>query len=712
VPETAAARGERIDVLVAALRASHIGALITDAAGLVEYVNGAFCACTGLTAEELLGISGDLLFGADNGAQAAEIGRALAAGQAWQGVVVQSHRSGHRFHASVEITPIALPQGGVIGYLALVHDLRGVDPDPAPARAAAFDRLTGLPGETVFDQVLRESLERARLARHGLGIARIDIDRFRLLSESLGSQGADKLLVEVARRLQASIRHEDILAHLQGDRFALLLADQEAPTELLERVLAALRRPMHINGHALVVTASIGTAACPADGVTADELLESADAAVAQAKRLGRDCICHANASHGGGRGFSGREMLVGLQRALAGHEFVLHYQPQLSLSSGEIVGVEALLRWEHPERGLIAPGEFIPLAEESGLIVPISEWVLKQACGQAVAWRQAGLPPLRVAVNLSARHFRFLDLHETVRSALLHSGLDPSCLELELTESVMMHDVAAAMRTLDALKALGVRLSLDDFGTGYSSLAHLSRFAIDALKIDQSFIHDVTTNTVNAAITSATIAMAHKLGKMVIAEGVETTGQMHFLRRQECDEMQGFLFAPALPAAELAARLARGDRLDMHGERNRTTGDNHLLLVDDEPSILAALRRLLRREGYEIFTAASGTEALELLAREKIQVIVSDQRMPGMSGTDFLSYVKAMYPKTVRIVLSGYADITAVTEAINQGAIYKFFSKPWNDEALKDDLRMAFRHWRTQQEPGGTKSATIVDAT
>ncbi|CAD5374367.1 hypothetical protein RA210_U50318 [Rubrivivax sp. A210] len=401
----------------------------------------------------------------------------------------------------------------------------------------------------------------------------------------------------------------------------------------------------------------------------------------------------------------SRRQLLADLRVALQRDELRLHYQPQLSLFSGEIVGVEALLRWAHPERGLLPPRDFIPLAEAHGLIIPISEWVVETACHQAAAWRAQGLPALRMGVNLSARHFRFLELLDTVRGALRRSGLAPRCLDLELTESVMMQDVPAAIRTVDALKALGVRLSLDDFGTGHSSLAYLSRFAIDTLKIDRSFVHDLTTNDVNAAIVSATIAMAHKLGKSVIAEGVETEGQLRFLRGRECDEMQGFLYAPGLPADEVTALLTRGDRINLHGEQAPVAGENRLLLVDDEPNILTALRRLLRREGYAILTAADGTEALELLAHEPVQVIVTDQRMPGMSGTELLGRVKSMYPHTVRIALSGYADVATVTDAVNRGAIYRYLAKPWDDEALKTEIRDAFRHWRSQRtEPGGER--------
>ncbi|WP_088285538.1 EAL domain-containing protein [Ideonella sp. A 288] len=705
------ALGGHGDTLLAVLQGSRIGVLATDAAGTVAHANTALWSRTGFAADELIGLPlAELPIWRPSPLLGEQFGQALAKGESWQGQLELRHKDGHLMPSAADLLPIPLPLGGIGGiggFLLLLHGAPMAEPPPTEALPAAFDRLTGLPGEPVFRKVLRDSVERARLTQQPLTIARVDIDQFKQLNEGLGTDGADGVLVEVAQRLSASIRREDMVARLNGDEFGLLMGEAASEPAPLDRILAAISKPMTVAGHPLAVTVSIGSASFPADGETADELISAADAAVADAKRKGRNQISHARPSSCADRGFGRRQILAGLRQAIDSNELVLHYQPQLNLFSGEIVGAEALLRWAHPEQGLIPPMQFIPLAEESGLIIPISEWVLDRACAQAAAWRAAGLPPLRMAVNISARHFRFLDLIETVRGALQRSGLEPRHLEIELTESAMMHDVSAAMRVVDALKAIGLRISLDDFGTGHSSLAYLSRFDIDALKIDQSFVRDVTTNAVNASIVSATIAMAHKLGKSVIAEGVETAGQMHFLRGRECDEMQGFLFSPALPAAEFEARLARGDRLELQAARTRA-GSNRLLIVDDEPNILSALRRLLRHEGYEIHTAASGTEALELLAIEPIQVVVSDQRMPGMSGTEFLGHVNSMYPQTVRIALSGYADLTAVTEAVNQGAIYRFLSKPWNDEDLKGALQAAFRHWRAKANPPEVQPADL----
>jgi EAL domain-containing protein (putative c-di-GMP-specific phosphodiesterase class I)/CheY-like chemotaxis protein len=348
----------------------------------------------------------------------------------------------------------------------------------------------------------------------------------------------------------------------------------------------------------------------------------------------------------------------------------------------------------------LLAPFHFIALAEECGLIIALGEWVMRTALQQIRNWQDQGLTPVRVAVNLSAPHFRQKDLPAAIEKLLFDNAVPASLFELELTESVMMRDAQEAIQIVDRLKTLGLRISLDDFGTGYSSLAYLSRFAIDVIKIDQSFVADITTNPVNASIATATIAMAHKLGKTVIAEGVETQGQMAYLRRHECDEMQGYLFSRPVDASVISDMLRSGAGINLNldqGEAQMT-----LLLVDDEPNILNAIKRLLRREGYRILCAESAAQGLDLLATHRVHVIISDQRMPVMTGTEFLSRVKDLYPDTVRLVLSGYSELESLTDAINKGAIYRYISKPWDDDKFKQDVMQAFRYYR-ERNPAST---------
>lgn len=378
------------------------------------------------------------------------------------------------------------------------------------------------------------------------------------------------------------------------------------------------------------------------------------------------------------------------LRRALEHGELSLHYQPQVDIRSGLINGIEALMRWHSPTLGEVSPTEFIPVAEQSGLIFPLGRWALEEACRQNKRWQNEGLPQLCVAVNVSVRQFHHPDLIATVSAALAASNLPPRCLEIELTESAFVANAEAAIRTSQQLHDLGVKLSLDDFGTGYSSLTYLSRFPFDKIKIDQSFVRDITSNPTNAAIANATIALADSLHMAVLAEGVETESQLGFLRQRGCNSMQGYLFSRPLPPEQFAALLREARTLPAGPaaqEAPRT-----LLLVDDEANILRALQRLLRQDGYRILATTSAAEAFELLAQNAVQVIVSDQRMPEMNGTEFLSRVKELYPNTIRIVLSGYSEVETITQAVNRGAIYKFFTKPWDDAELRKELREAFR--------------------
>lgn len=378
------------------------------------------------------------------------------------------------------------------------------------------------------------------------------------------------------------------------------------------------------------------------------------------------------------------------LENAVRNKELLLHYQPKASCRNGRIVGLEALLRWQHPVHGLIPPTQFVPLLESSGQIVQVGEWILSTVCYQLSAWKAAGIPIVPVAVNLSAAQLIEQTFYDKVCNLIDMTGLSPELLELELTESMLMSDVEKITSVMHRLNALGVTFSIDDFGTGYSSLAYLKRFPLSALKVDRSFVSDITADPNDVSITRAIITMAHALKLRVIAEGVETEGQLKMLIANHCDEVQGFLFSRGLPADDVAQllkeKMALSQELLSEGRPQR-----RLLLVDDEENILSALKRLLRTEGYEILTANGGEAGLDLLAKHNVDVIVSDQRMPGMAGTEFLRRAKELHPDTIRMVLSGYAELEAITSAINDGAIYKFLSKPWEAEQLCAHIAEAF---------------------
>ena len=379
------------------------------------------------------------------------------------------------------------------------------------------------------------------------------------------------------------------------------------------------------------------------------------------------------------------------LRRALACDELVLLYQPLVDLRSGAVASLEALVRWRHPLHGMLAAREFLALADAAGLAADIDNWVLRRACDDLHGWRAAGLTGLKVAVNLAPSQLRDPALGATVAAMLDRCGIDPATLTLEVTESALTQAGPDCDALLAGFKASGLSLTLDDFGTGYASLSNLKRYPFDALKIDTHFIRDVVTSSSDAAMCKTLIAMAHHLGMKVVAEGVETEAQCDFLRRNMCDLIQGYFFAPPLATDEVGHLLASGRALAPH-LRHMHKPPRRLLLVDDEPNIVSALKRLLRPDRYEIYTAGDGQQGLDVLARHPVDVIISDQRMPGMLGADFLRKAKQQYPDTIRIMLSGYTELQSVTDAVNEGAIYKFLTKPWEDDLLRGHVAEAFR--------------------
>ncbi|MDD2466443.1 MAG: EAL domain-containing protein [Desulfobulbus sp.] len=674
------------------------GIVITNAEDVVQYANRYFCEQSGYDLEEILGNNASLFLSEKTPQKVYQnLWATIKAGKEWQGELLVRRKNGKLYREFNCIFPVLDDQGLLLGYFALKKEMvrRQIGGNGVGGISRTTDPLTGFLNRSTFytrlDQAIKRKLEGGDIA-DTLIVAYLDIDRFHIFNEVIGHTLADGLIAEIANRIGQVVRQGDILARIGGDEFAILFehaSDEANCTTLINRVLQQIRQPIITPQRELVATVSIGLANYPRDGEDPASLLNNARVAMRIAKQKGGDNFCFSQPLR---KPITIDQLNLAsqLRFAVERNELVLHYQPQISLVSGEIIGVEALVRWNRPGFGMVPPGVFIPIAEETGLIVSIGEWVLQETIIQAIAWQREGLPPMKVAVNLAANHFYNSELPSLIDRLLDENDIEPHLIELELTESTMMRNISQGTRIVNQLKAKGVCLSLDDFGTGHASLACLSQFPIDLLKIDWSFVTDVTSNPTNALIVAATVAMAHKLGKNVIAEGVETEAQMAFLRRLNCDQMQGFLFSKPRPSEEIGVMLKEGQCWQFKEEEK---GKKHLLLVDDDRLVVRGLRRAFYRSDYQVHTATSGEEALAIMATTSVQVIISDQLMPGMTGIELLSRVKKIYPDAVRIILSGYAELATVTEAINHGEVWKYLMKPWSDDLLRQVVQEAFRH-------------------
>jgi len=687
------------------LALSGSGFVITDARqphNPIIFANPAFCRLSGYALDEILGR--DILFlqnSQDQQPELATLRGAIEHASEAQQVLRNYRKDGVMFWSEVSISPLFDAAGQLTHFIGLQKDIAPQKCyEEKLALLSTHDGLTGLPNRTLLEDRLQQALLQAESTKANVGLLFIDIDHFKLVNESVGHLAGDQVLKAIAERLDDCIREGDTIARYGGDEFVIVLRDigkSHYVASICEAISRSIANPFPIQEKSLHVSCSIGVALYPRDGDDPETLFKYADMALYRAKDLGRSNYQFFSSE-------INEKMLerVTLENALhlavAGNQLSLHYQPLADLQTGGLVSLEALVYWNHPELGLIEPDRFIPIAQESGLIESIGEWVLRKSCEDMRGWLDAGLTDFRVAVNVSPKQFGDLQLTEKIEVLLAELQIDPHMLSLEITEPILMHDTAASESTLRQLKVLEVDLILDDFGTGYSSLSYLKRFPVDRVKIDRSFICNIETDQDDAAIAKTIIAMAHSLGIKVVAEGVESEAQWHFLRQNMCDEMQGCFFSRPLPKSEVGALLRDGCRLPEHvfdAEKAART----LLLVDDEPNILTALKRLLRRDGYDILTANSGQEGLALLEEKAVDVILSDQRMPGMMGVDFLRAVKEKYPDIVRIVLSGYTELKSVTDAVNEGAVYKFLTKPWEDDQLRGHIAEAFHRKGIEDE-------------
>ncbi len=603
------------------------------------------------------------------------------------------------------------------GSIRIVHHRGLIEPDPGAENANAvailqdvtaqrdterrlhelssLDPLTGLPNRAGLMEHTGRRLEATVGTPSQLILIALEVPQLLKVKQAMGFEAADRLVTAVVARLLTALPDGDVLARLAGSEFAILVRDEPgdvgaAVSARARSMESALHEPFALGPTSVFATCSIGAAFSPQDGDDAGALMSSALVALKSAAEAGAGAIRLAS-SRGNERAMREIELEWALRHALAAGEFTLKYQPQVELRQGKVQGVEALLRWRSATLGNVPPTEFIPIAEQSGQIVAIGEWVLRTACMQAVAWKREGFGGLRVHVNVSAVQLARDDLADRIQAILLETGADPGQLGVEVTESMLSDDAEKTARALGALRAIGMEIALDDFGTGYSNLSTLRALPIDVIKIDRSYVHDVLAAPAEVSMTRAVITLAHSLQMRVLAEGVETESQLALLRANHCDAIQGFYFSEAVDADAISSLMSAGQQLP-ELLFDRAPKQRTLLLVDDEENILASLKRLLRRSSFRIVTANSAAEGLQRLAETEVDVIVSDQRMPGMTGVEFLRRAKELYPETVRIVLSGYTELQSITDAINEGAIYKFLTKPWEDDLLRANIEEAFR--------------------
>ena len=530
----------------------------------LAYANQRYAEWVGWPREALPGRHVREIVGADTFALMEPHLREVLAGREVRYERRERGRDGAPRDFEVHYVPNFDAHGAVCGYFVMLNDVTARKKDEEMLHFLAnHDQLTRLPNRNLFNEHLQFAVAQAARGGEKLATLFIDLDRFKRVNDTLGHETGDLLLQQVASRFRSCLRESDLVARLGGDEYTVLVHpvhDAQEVAACAQKLINVLARPLEINGHELFVTCSVGISLYPDDGKDAATLLKNADIAMYRAKDQGKNNYQFFS-SEVTAASFEHLMLETSLRRALEREEFVLHYQPIVDLRSRRISGVEALVRWRHPELGMVPPAKFIPLAEETGLIVPIGQWVLEQACRQARTLQRQGAIGLRVAVNLSARQFLRKDLARTVGEALARTGLDAQHLDLEVTESGVMENADAAIGTLHDLKAMGAHLSIDDFGTGYSSLSYLKRSPIDALKVDRSFVRDIPADQDDAAIASAIIAMGHSLRLTLIAEGVETEEQLAFLRERDCHKVQGYLFGRPVPAEELSRQLAQRGR-------------------------------------------------------------------------------------------------------------------------------------------------------
>ncbi|HET7931853.1 MAG TPA: EAL domain-containing protein [Rhodanobacteraceae bacterium] len=662
---------------------------LTAAGNPVVCVNAALEKLLGIDRQHLLGHLCAEVLGPEQGVEAIDLNAA--------GSHVVHYRLGSRtpFWCRLEVSPLADGDGHPTHSICTLHDIsEHVGLRHNRDFQMRHDVLTGLVRMPVFEERLTVELVRAVNACARVIVCHVDIDRLGAINRAYDFTVGDQVLGAVARRLHTIVSDPALACRITSNKFLVAFDGADAGDDQLEvgmRLATVLAPPIEVGALSVRVTASIGVSCFPDTGSDVRELQQQAAAAAHQARRGGGDDVqvfvpAERAALH--------TRLRLGehLHGAVERGEFVLHYQPIIGIAKREVLGMEALVRWQSPELGLVTPDAFISLAEDLGMIADIGRWVLHQACAQARRWLDQGVGDFTMSVNVSGLQLRNRQLLEDVSMALNAARLPAACLDLELTETAIMPNLEQASALMAELGQMGVKLSLDDFGVGQSSLGYLQRLPVNRLKIDRSFVAGVPDDMNAVRICRAVIGLAHEFGFVVVAEGVEHAVQLAFLEHNSCEYAQGHYFSAAVPAEQMLEVLRKQVLRPRVASAATSAEAGVVLLVDDEQNVLRALARVLRRDGYRILTATSFGAAFEILGNNDVQLVMSDHRMPDGKGTEFLGRVKALHPHTVRMILSGYADVGAVTEAINGGAVHRFLTKPWDDDKLRAIVRDAMR--------------------
>lgn len=610
----------------------------------------------------------------------------------WQGEIWNKRKNGEIYPQWLNISVVKNANKEISNYVWVFSDISAIKESQQKLdHLAHHDPLTGLPNRLLLDVRMTQSLSRARRNKSKIAVMFLDLDHFKNVNDTLGHPVGDLLLQEVSRRLSDCVREEDTVCRQGGDEFIVILEelhDSHFASDVAQKIIISLAQKYNLQGHDVFVTCSIGISLYPDDSEDMTTLFKNADSALYKAKEQGRNTYQYYT-DELTNKAMQRMHMENDLRNAIKRNELVVYYQPQVDLYSGQVIGIEALVRWQHPENGLMLPDDFIPLAEETGHIFQIGEFVLRSACKFLKSWIDKGLSKIKMSVNISAVEFNQKNFLRTITNILNETGLEGEYLELELTERTAMKDAQNTINIMRELRKIGVSFSIDDFGTGYSSLSYLKKFPISKIKIDKSFISNITTDSEDAAISQAVISMSHSMHLKTVAEGVETLEQQEFLRSHQCDEIQGHHFSYPLPEAKMEELLSSGSEIDIAKLQKK---EKVLLIVDDNRVISDKLEHILQVDGYKLLHAYTPREALDIMATNNVHIIIVDQDLSQMSGVELLRKVRKLYANTIRILLTSYNNPEIIARAVNESAVHKIIHKSLsNDEQMLKDIRAAF---------------------